>query len=386
MLADALQQQFIRSHALRAADDLAVAFRRQHVYAQRQLSTLGVRLHVKRFYLRRIAMHHDRPVELRGKISLVRRAQVATPLELVIERALRVPLLQPLYRFVISDARKRRLHIFQLADIAPDGGQLVAAALQAALDDKADEVFRQLHDVVERSVGDFRLHHPEFCEVPAGLGFFRAKSWAEGINLAQRHSSGFDIELSGLREIRLLIEILDREQRAGALAGGGRQYGRIGEGEAAIIKKIAGRLDDFRAHPQNRRLARGAHPQMAVFHQELDSVFLQRNGIRLAVGHALHHFRLRHIQLVAARGALIGADFASNDDARFLRKIFYLLKDFQRHGVCSDHALHQSTAVAKDGEEQLAAFAQVIEPSADSNAFADMAAELADSGNSGVSG
>ena len=74
-------------------------------------------------------MHHDRPVELRGKISLVGRAQVATPLELVIERALRVPLLQPLYRFVISDAGKRRLHIFQLADIAPDGGQLVAAAL-----------------------------------------------------------------------------------------------------------------------------------------------------------------------------------------------------------------------------------------------------------------
>ena len=65
MLANPLQQQFIRSHALRAADDLAVAFRRQHVYAQRQLSTLGVRLHVKRFYLRRIAMHHDWPVELR---------------------------------------------------------------------------------------------------------------------------------------------------------------------------------------------------------------------------------------------------------------------------------------------------------------------------------
>ena len=176
--------------------------------------------------------------------------------------------------------------------------------------------------------------------MPAGLGFFRAKRWPERINLAQRHGGGFDVELAGLGEVSLLIEILDRKQRGGSFAGGGRKNGRIGEGEAAIIKKIAGRLDDFRAHPQNRRLARGAHPQMAVFHQELDSVLFQRNGIRLAVGHALHHFRLRHIQLVAAGSALIGADLAGDDDARFLRKIFYLLKDFQRHGVFCDHALH----------------------------------------------
>ena len=145
--------------------------------------------------------------------------------------------------------------------------------------------------------------------------------------------------LAGLREVSLLIEILHREQRGGTLAGRGRKNGRIGEGEAAIIEEIAGRLDDFRAHPQNRRLARGAHPQVAVFHQELDPVLFQRDGIRFAVGHALHHFRLRHIQFVAAGRALIGADFASNDDARFLCKIFYLVENFQRHSILGDYAL-----------------------------------------------
>ena len=69
-------------------------------------------------------------------------------------------------------------------------------------------------------------------------------------------------------------------------------------------------------------------------------MFFQRDGIRLAVGHALHHFRLRHIQFVAAGRALIGADFASNDDARFLCKIFYLVENFQRHSIFGDYALH----------------------------------------------
>src|SRR5439155_16117880 len=103
-----------------------------------------------------------------------------------------------------------------------------------------------------------------------------------------------------------------------------------------------------------------------------------------AIRHALHYFRLRHIQLVTAGGALIGADFTGDDDARFLRQIFYLVKDFRRHGILGDYTLHQSAAVAKDGKEQLAAFAQVVQPSTDGDRLADMLAELADGGNSGV--
>src|SRR5438105_9132272 len=47
MFADALQQQIVGSHALRASDDFAVAFGGQDVNAQRQLGMVGIWLHVK---------------------------------------------------------------------------------------------------------------------------------------------------------------------------------------------------------------------------------------------------------------------------------------------------------------------------------------------------
>src|ERR1700680_3622389 len=61
---NALQQQFVGRHALRAADDFPVAFGREHIHAQSQFRPLRIGLHVERFHLRRISMHHDRLVEL----------------------------------------------------------------------------------------------------------------------------------------------------------------------------------------------------------------------------------------------------------------------------------------------------------------------------------
>src|SRR6185295_10640281 len=64
MLLNPLYQQIVRGHALRSADDLSMSFRRQHVHAQRQVGTQWIRLHVERFYLRRITVHHDRLLAL----------------------------------------------------------------------------------------------------------------------------------------------------------------------------------------------------------------------------------------------------------------------------------------------------------------------------------
>ena len=220
-------------------------------------------------------MHHHRLVELRRNVGFVRRSQVAAPFEIVFQRAFGVGFLQHLYGFVVSDARERGFNLFQLRDIAPDDLQIAAPLLQAALHQKADQAFGQVHEVVEFGVGHFRLDHPEFGQVAAGLGFFRAKRWPEGIHLAQRHGRGFDVELAGLREIRLLVEIIDREKRAGAFAGGRSKNRRIGEDEAALVEEIARRLDDLRPHPQNRRLPRRPHPQVAVLHQEIDAVLFR---------------------------------------------------------------------------------------------------------------
>ena len=82
MFVNALQQQFVRGHTLRAANDFAVSLGRKHVDTQCKFRPLRVRLHVKRLHLRGIAMHHHRLIELRRKIGFIGRAQVAAPFKL----------------------------------------------------------------------------------------------------------------------------------------------------------------------------------------------------------------------------------------------------------------------------------------------------------------
>src|SRR2546426_3044815 len=52
VLANSLDKQIVRGHALRAADDFAIAFRCKHVDAQCQFRTLQVWLHIESFYFR----------------------------------------------------------------------------------------------------------------------------------------------------------------------------------------------------------------------------------------------------------------------------------------------------------------------------------------------
>src|SRR6266849_370233 len=64
VLAKPFHQQIVVMNALAPADDLSVAFRRQHVERQRQIRALRIRLHVKRFDRCRIAVYQHRPVKL----------------------------------------------------------------------------------------------------------------------------------------------------------------------------------------------------------------------------------------------------------------------------------------------------------------------------------
>src|SRR5215472_642724 len=195
VLVNALEEQIVRGHALRAADDLSVAFRRQHIDAKRQLRTLGIRLHVESLYLRRVAVHHHRLVELRRNVSLIRRTQVSSPPEVVFESAFGVGVLQHPHGVVVRDAGKRRFDLFQPRKIAADGLEIRPALFQAALHQEADQALRQFHDVVELAVGDFGLDHPEFGQMAASLRFLGAKRRTKGIHLAQGHGGRFDVEL-----------------------------------------------------------------------------------------------------------------------------------------------------------------------------------------------
>ena len=94
VLLDAALQQLVARHALRAADDFAVALGRQHVDAEREVRVLRVGLHVEGLHRGRVAMHHDRAVELRAEPGLVGRAEVVAVLEGLLEFALLVRLVE----------------------------------------------------------------------------------------------------------------------------------------------------------------------------------------------------------------------------------------------------------------------------------------------------
>ncbi len=256
--------------------------------------------------------------------------------------------------------------------------QVDAPLLQATLHDKGDESLGQFHHIVEFGVGNFRFDHPELSEMAPRLRFFRAKGGTERIHLAQRHSGRFHIKLARLREKRLLVEIVDGEERAGAFTRRRSNDGRIGQREAAFVEEVARRLDDLGPHSQNRRLPLGSHPEMPVLHQEVGAVFLGSNRVRRRLRHALHDLHIRHIELVAAMGPLVGANLAFDNDARLLRQGLDRIEHFRRDRVLRHNPLNDARAVAKLREQQLATFAQVVEPTADRDRLAFM---LADFGN-----
>ena len=189
--------------------------------------------------------------------------------------------------------------------------QVDAPAFDAALDDEANEPFRNLHDVIESGIRHFRFDHPEPGDMLAGLRFFRAKCWPEGVHLPQRHRHRFGVKLARLRQKRLILKIIDREKRGRSLAGCGRDDGRIGQSEAALVKKVTRRFDDFCPDSKDGRLALRAHPQMAVLHQKLGAVLFGSDGVRIRLWHALNDLHIGDIEFVAARGALIGGTLPS---------------------------------------------------------------------------
>ena len=106
-------------------------------------------------------------------------------------------------------------------------------------------------------------------------------------------------------------------------------------------------------------------------------------GIRRRLRDALHDLHVGHIELVAAVGALVGADFAFDDDARFLGQRLDGVEYFRRDRVFRNNALNDSRAVAKLREQKLSALAQVVEPAADGDRLAFVLADFCDGGDRG---
>jgi hypothetical protein len=113
---------------------------------------------------------------------------------------------------------------------------------------------------------------------------------------------------------------------------------------------------------QDGVLLAAADPEMAMIEQEVGSVLLERDRIRVFFADALHDFGVFHVHFEAARGALLGADLAAHHQAGLLGKSFQRVEggfgQLRLHG----HALHDAGAVANLGEADFAARPQVVQP------------------------
>ena len=118
---------------------------------------------------------------------------------------------------------------------------------------------------------------------------------------------------------------------------------------------------------------------MTVVHQEVDAVFFGSDGIGIGFGDTLHHLDVRNVEFIAARSALVSANLAFDNDAGFLGEALDGVENFGRNGVLRDYALDDARAVAKLGKKELAAFAEVVEPSADGDRLAFVLADFCDS-------
>ncbi len=370
---DALHQQRVIGNALAAADNLAVAFRRQHIDTQGHLGTRRVRLHVEGLHLRGIAVHGDRTVEAVGQDGFIGRAEVAAPLEGL------ALLVQQLHGFVVADAREGLLDQLELREIALEARQFGATALQHAGDHRHDQIFGQLDHIVECRPRHLGFDHPEFRQMPPRLRLLRAKCRAEAVHPSQGHRVGLVVQLPALSQVRrLLVEVRHRKQRGRAFAGGWREDGRVGQDKPAVVKKPPDRGDHFGPDAQDGVLPLGANPQVPTIHQVVDTMFLRRNRV---VRREADNLERGRVDLVSAGRTRVGPDPTGENQRRLLGQVV----GSQKRGVVDRRFRHddldEAAAVAHRQEVDPAARSPAVQPAANHDRLSLVPGDILDVGD-----
>ena len=91
-------------------------------------------------------------------------------------------------------------------------------------------------------------------------------------------------------------------------------------------------------------------------------MLLGGDGVGVGLGNALDDLDVFDVEFKTTWSPLVGADFAGDDDGAFLGEVLEGVEDLGGDGFDVGHALHGAGAVAKDGKEELAALAGVVEP------------------------
>ncbi len=121
--------------------------------------------------------------------------------------------------------------------------------------------------------------------------------------------------------------------------------------------------------------SRGPEPEMAVLHQERGAVLLERDRV---LGGDLDDLDLLHGQLEAARGPLVLADSAPDDNRGLLGQPVELLEEERVLLGAEGGRLDDPRAVADEEEADLARRALVVDPAADLDVLAVVGGDVLD--------
>ena len=249
---------------------------------------------------------------------------------------------------------------------------------------EAHQGLRQFHDVFQGIKGRLGLHHPELRQVAPGLGFFGPKGGAEAIHPAQGHGRSLQIELAALGQVGLApVQIVRLKEAGGALAGRGGEDGGVYQHEAAVVEEVPAGPADFVPDSQNGLLPGGPQPQVAPVHEEGHPVFLGGDGIFRGDLDGDHP---GHFQLIASGSPGLGPDQTFQHQGRFQGKPLELLKIILREPPLDQHSLGHAGAVPEHQKADLAAGAQVIDPTPEGHGLAGMLGQGGDVNRRGGAG
>jgi len=175
-----------------------------------------------------------------------------------------------------------------LVDALIEKLEVAGTVLQYVVEQKLEELLRQIHIVIEIVKRHLRFDHPELGKVAAGIRVFSAERRAEGVDQRQRHRVNLGFQLTAHGEAGLLAEkiftVIDfpivlrwighiqrrhlkHLPRAFAIAR--RNNRRVQVQKSSIIEKTVDGICQPVAHAHHRADGVGAGSQMGYFPQIL---------------------------------------------------------------------------------------------------------------------
>jgi len=216
------------------------------------------------------------------------------------------------------------------------------------------------------AVSHLGLKHPELREVLAGLRLLGTEGGAEAESVPMGHDGRFLVELPRLRQVRAAqIKVLQFEERSSALADGPSEDGGVEAHEAAVIVELPESEDDLIAESDQMPLTLAAEPQMAVPHEEVDTMLLGRDGV--VVRRHLHEANGANRKLDPTRRVVLLVH-GVHHPGHLERGLLCGLVSRVPRGLVEvwpeAHRLTETGAIAKDQEPEFLVSALVVEPPA----------------------